>query len=230
MKKLAFILCICCSCSFFEPKPLPGPDKQFRGTVLGGGIGAGIGAVTEFQLYGSTTSGAWIGAGFGAVYGLLAGLGVDLLEENQITRQMEEQKLRETAWVREVLAEHYERRLELHPSRDIYPADWFFHADEVRLRPGADLIVREIAQMAKVRKPWSRILVASYSTAINPESSYSEYLNRTRSQNIATELVKSGVEPRRIITKGLTLSEPILIDPLDAPNRYRQAIELIMVD
>jgi outer membrane protein OmpA-like peptidoglycan-associated protein len=142
---------------------------------------------------------------------------------------MEEERLRELAWVQEVLAEHYARRLEIHPNRDIFPADWFFHGDSVKLKPEAYLLVSEIAKMQKQRVPWSRIVVAAYNTAPS-ESKYSEFLTKNRAKSIARQFITSGVEPRRVMTRALTLDAPVLVDPDDHPFRYKQAIEIIAID
>ena len=109
------------ACSPFTTEPVPGPDKQAVGTWTGAATGAGAGAVVGAQVTAAAGPGAWIGAGFGAVFGMFSGLGIDLLEEDQINRQIQEQEMRELSWVHEVLAEHYARRMELHPNRDIFP-------------------------------------------------------------------------------------------------------------
>ena len=82
--------------------------------------------------------------GFGAVFGMLSGLGLDLIEEDELRREDEKQRLREIAWIHEILSEHYARRMELHPNRDIYPADWFFESDSSKLKPEARLLVRHM--------------------------------------------------------------------------------------
>lgn len=217
-------------CTLFSASPEPGPDKQWVGTVTGGALGAGAGAVTSFNLISNAGPGAWVGGGFGAVFGAFTGLGFDLIEENQITRLYEEEELRARAFVQELLAEHYQRRFELHPSRDIFPADWFFDGDEVELKPEAKILARELGVMTKRRMPWSRIIVAAYVTAADKDSTYAQYLTKRRAEEIALQFVKSGIEPRRVLTQGYTLMEPVLIDPDDDPSRYRQAIEIIPVD
>ncbi len=218
------------SCTPASPAPYPGPDKQASGTIYGAMLGAGAGAVYGAQVSAGAGPGAVVGAGFGAVYGLAAGLGIDALEEDQLRREQELVDARERSWVQSILAEHYERRLELHPNRDIFPADLFFTGDEVRLRADSRVLVREIAKMQKQRLPWSRLVIASYVTARDQNSDYAEFLNRSRADEIATEFVRAGIEPRRIKTRALTIPEPILIDPHDSPQRYRQAIEIIAVD
>lgn len=218
------------ACTPFTADPVPGPDKQAVGTYGGAAVGAVSGAVIEKQIYGSITEGAWIGAAFGAIYGLFSGLGVDLLEEDQIRRFQELQRAKEVAWVQQVLAEHYARRLELHPNRDIFPADWFFDSDHSDLKPEAVILAREIAHLAQKRAPWSRLVIAVYVSAPNPDSNYAQYLSKRRAEEIALQFVRAGVEPRRVLTEALTLKDPVLVDPDDHPDRYRQAIEIIAID
>lgn len=218
------------ACSPFTGEPRPGPDKQFTGTFYGALAGAGAGAVTGFETTAAAGPGAWIGAGFGGVFGMLSGLGVDLLEEDELRRADEQQYLREVAWVHEILSEHYARRMELHPNRDIYPADWFFESDSSSLKPEAELLVREIAHFTRRRMPWSRIMVAAYVTSRDSESSYATYVTQRRAEAIATGFVRAGMEARRVRARGITLQEPLLLDPDDYPGRYRQAIEIIPLD
>lgn len=148
-----FCLLMFASCSPFSVDPIPGPDKQSVGTFTGAAIGAGTGAVYGAQIGAGTGPGAWVGAAMGAVYGMFTGLGMDLLEEDEIRREAEAQRLREVAWVQEMLQEHYARRLELHPTRDIYPADWFFDADSSQLKPSAVILARELGSLTQQRMP-----------------------------------------------------------------------------
>lgn len=218
------------ACVFFSTDPIPGPDKQSVGTWVGAATGAGAGAVTGAQLSAGTGPGAWVGAAFGAVYGMFSGLGVDLLEENQITRELELEEQQRRAWAQEIFAEHFQRRLELHPSRDIFPADLFFEGDSSQLTPASSYLARELGTLTVARLPWSRIAIAAYTKTSDTESSYAQYLSKKRAEQIALEFVKAGVEPRRIVAQGIPVKEAILIDPDDNPSRYNQAIEIIPLD
>lgn len=218
------------SCTPTSSEPIPGPDKQGGGMFYGAVLGAGSGAVTGAQLSAGAGPGAWVGAGFGAVYGMISGIGQDLLEEDELQRMEESEYLRGVAWTQEVLQEHYERRLELHPNRDIYPADWFFSGDETKLRKEGVLLAREIGTLTRQRMPWSRIVIASYVTASSSDSAYGKHLGKRRAESIATEFLRAGIEARRVQVQGVILPEPILIDPDDSPSRYRQAIEIIALD
>jgi outer membrane protein OmpA-like peptidoglycan-associated protein len=213
-----------------QTEPSPGPDKQSIGTWYGGAMGAGSGAVLGHNLIAAAGPGAWVGLGLGAVFGMMSGLGQDLLEEDMIRRRELEQALREKAWVQEVLAEHYQRRLELHPNRDIFPADLFFDADKTELTAHSQVLVSEIARLSLNRMPWSRIMISSYAMSRDPKSPFAEYLTERRAKAIALQLVRCGIDPRRVVTQAVTTSEPILVDPYDSPGRYNQAIEIVPLD
>jgi len=230
-KLLVLSLCLLSSCTFFRADPVPGPDKQAVGTITGGMLGAGTGAIAAHSLTGAAgPEGALIGLGLGSIYGMITGLSHDLIEEDQINRLGQERVLKERAWAQDLLAQHYQRRMELHPSRDIFPADWFFDGDSHRLKPEGEVLVEQIARLTKNRMPWARLVIASYSLSKDQDSKYSGFINKRRAQSIARGFVTGGVEPRRLFTKSVTLPTPVLVDPHDDPFRYHQAIEIIPLD
>ena len=211
--------------------PVEGPDKQFVGTLQGAASGAGAGAVAGFQMSAGAGPGAAVGAGFGALAGAVQGLVQDVTEEEQMRIAAETRGAREVARAHAVLEDHYRRRLALHPSRDIFPADVFFDGDEARLRPGARALVVEIARLSKRHKPWAQLIVASYvrgsEHAERADDGYAERLAVRRAEAIGDELVRAGLEPRRILGRGVTIDAPLVLDPDDSSGRYNQAVELI---
>lgn len=211
-------------------EPVPGPDKQGGGQLAGIATGLGAGAVTGFQIGAGTGAGALVGAGVGAVAGGLQGAAQDWFEEDMLRLAVETSQERRRAIVHEVLAEHYRRKAELHPSRDIFPADLFFYGDTVRLRPGADMLVYELARMNKERLPWSRMEVVAYIRTADKDAPYARHLAERRSREIADYLVRGGMEPRRVIPKAVFLTEPLVVDRLDSPDRFNQSIELVAAD
>lgn len=215
--------------------PKPGPDKQFASMLRGAATGAGSGAVTGFQVGSSTGAGAMVGAGIGVVAGGIRGYLIDQAEDDLLQLAAQTSIERRRAIVHQVLHDHYQRRLELHPTRDIYPADMFFYGDESNLRPFAKVLVAELARMNKQRLPWSRIAVTSYAMNHNKgnsdeESSYAQRLAERRARAICNHLVRAGIEPRRLVARGIITNEPILVDPYDKPERYGQAIEFSPLD
>ena len=154
----------------------------------------------------------------------------DTEEEQVLHLSQAAREERARALAHEMLNEHLKRRSELHPSRDIFPADIFFRGDEVTLRPEALPLVREIARLNKERMAWSRLVVAAYVKASDKDSSYAEHLGQRRSRELCDQLTQGGIEPRRLMTRVVVMDKPLLIDPYDKPERYSQAIELIPLD
>lgn len=227
---LKSLACIATAVFFGCSAPQTGPDKQFEGELSGAALGAGAGAVTGFQVSSATGPGAAVGAGLGAVAGGIQGFFKDQIEESLLKLAKETNKERQRALAHEILNEHYKRRLELHPTRDIYPADLFFYGDEARLRACAWPLIQELAAMNKQRYPWSRFEVAVYTESKDPESDYAKHLSSQRAKVLGNFLVRAGIEPRRIDTKAMVVDAPILIDPADYPTRYSQAIEFTPMD
>ncbi|MDD2941853.1 MAG: OmpA family protein [bacterium] len=223
-------LLLLAGCMPYPFTPVEGPDKQASGMLMGGALGAGSGMVITHNLAMSGTRGFITGGSLGVLYGFFAGIGIDLLEEDQLQQIAEIDALSQKLWVQSLLAEHYDRRLRLHPNRDVFPADYFFQSDGSTLTPYSEILVKNLAELNRDRLPWSRIVVASYTTSSDPESPYAHYLSTKRAESIARGLIRYGIEPRRVATKAMTLTEPILIDPQDNPDRYFQAVELIFID
>lgn len=210
--------------------PQPGPDRQFEGTAIGAAAGAGAGAVTGFQVSAATGPGAAIGAGLGAVAGAVQGALRDSQEDDLMKLSAAARTERSRAQVHQVLQDHYARRLELHPSRDIYPADLFFVGDQVKLCPSGVDVVKEISRLNLDRMAWSRLVVAVYAKSNSTDSDFSRYLAEERARALADQFSKNGINPRRIETRPMIVDAPVLVDPLDDPYRYNQAIELILSD
>jgi outer membrane protein OmpA-like peptidoglycan-associated protein len=219
-----FVLGACSS------QPVAGPDKMFAGEGIGALEGAGAGAVTGAQVSAGAGPGAAVGAGLGAVLGAIHGLAKDQSEEAQLrtAARLKEEKSR--ALAQEILSEQYKRRMELHPTREIFPADLFFNGDSASMCPSGVNVVRELARMNAMRLPYSRLVVAVYAKSAGPESSYAQHLTERRSREFVNQLVRAGVQPRRLETRAVVMNAPILIDPLDDPTRYNQAIEIIPID
>ncbi len=211
-------------------EPVPGPDKQVASGLSGAVTGAGAGAITGFQLSAGAGPGAAVGAGVGAVAGGIQGFFQDQSEETLLELEARAHNEREKAWAHEVLNQQLKRRMALHPTREIYPADLFFYGDEAKLRPEAKVILMEVARLNKERLPWSTLVVAAYVKSEDTESTFAKYLAERRAIEIGDCLVKGGIEGRRIQTRAVLMPAPLLIDPKDKPDRYNQAIEFIPLE
>lgn len=223
---VVFFICVIFGCA----GPTPGPDKQGAGTLRGAALGAGAGAVYGAQVAAGTGPAALVGAGFGAVAGGISGFAQDQVEENLLFLAEETRAEREVSFAHEVLADHFKRRMELHPTRDIFPADVFFYGDEVALKRSAKPVLRELARLNKDRLAWSRFAITAYIRSNDGDTSYSTFLANERAKAVSNWLVKSGIEPRRIVARAVTVKGPLVIDPHDDPLRYNQAIEFSPLD
>ena len=230
MKTLGYVILSLIIFNACSTEPVSGPDKQFAGTLSGAISGAGAGAVTGFHLGAGTGPGAFAGAGIGAVAGGIQGAVEDSLEENLLKTSAGLSREREVVVAHEILQDHYRRRMELHPTRDIYPAEYFFEADQIKVRPGAGTLITEIAKLNKDRFPWSRLVIAVYVKSDDKKSEYAQYLAEGRARTLGDLFVSAGIDARRISTRSVIVPAPVLIDPLDRPDRYNQAVELIPID
>ncbi len=211
--------------------PVVGPDKAFSGTAVGAMEGAGAGAVMGFQMGMATGPGAAIGAGFGAAAGAIHGIVKDGMEEGQLKNEAEIRRAQRRASAQEALTDHFERRMAIHPARDIYPADLFFSGDSAKMCPQGISLIHEIAKLNEYRLPYSRLVIAAYAKNVGgAESSYAQHLTDRRSREFVNQLVRAGIEPRRLETRSVILDAPLVIDPQDDPTRYNQAIEIIAID
>ena len=217
-------------CASRANRPADPPDNQGVGTLYGAAAGAGSGAVYGAQVGAGSGPGALVGAGLGGVFGAVSGAGLDIIEEDQLAKKEDLDEARETAWAQQVLQQHYARRLELQANRDIFPAEMFFEGDSLTLRPGACVLLKEMARLTKSRMPWSRIKVSAYVTASDLDSSWAVTVTQRRAEEIAMQFVRYGIEPRRLVIEGVPVKEPVLVDPEDSPGRYRQAIEIAAMD
>jgi outer membrane protein OmpA-like peptidoglycan-associated protein len=210
--------------------PAPGPDKQGQGMVMGALVGAGTGAVTGAQVTSATGPGAAVGAGFGAIAGGIRGLAQDQIEADLMQLAQESQNEIDIARAHQVILDHYKTRVELYPSRDIYPADLFFEGDSHDVRAESEFLVQEIARLNLYRFPWSRLVITSYVKSNDLESTYANELARRRADSISNLFVQVGMNPRRIEGRAVVIPAPLVIDPFDSKDRYSQAIEFTPID
>lgn len=208
----------------------PGPDRQFMETIKGAASGAASGAVTGAQIGAGSGPGLAVGAGIGAAAGMIRGIAFDITERELLEFQYQLKRESERAYAIQILKEHVERRAALYPTRDIFPADVFFVADETELREPAKAVLRELAAINKDRMPWSRLQVMSYVRSSEGETPYSRHLANERAASIMNALVKYGIEPRRIDARSVLLEAPLVLDPNDDPTRYNQVVEFRAAD
>lgn len=216
------------SCAKQGPKA--GPDKQGYGLFSGAVIGAASGAITGAQFTSSAGPGAWIGAGFGAVWGALQGLGLDILEEEDM-RLFEILADREDdVWAQYAFLEHLELKKEIYPNREIFPADNFFNGDQTELSEEGRILAKYLARYVFSQNSFSRIQVTSYIQTRDQTSAFTRHTTKRRAQALALVFAQNGIEPRRVVLQTVAIGSPLVDDRYDSFHRYSQAVEFSLLD
>jgi outer membrane protein OmpA-like peptidoglycan-associated protein len=149
-------------------------------------------------------------------------------EELRLARAIEQAEQRSAA--QHLIAEYYNKRIQWHPARDLFPADVFFEEDKVVLSDSGKAIVDELGIMNKERFPWSRFGVVVYVKSNRKDSTYATYIAEHRALEIVNRLIRAGLEPRRVEAHGKIVSEEVFRDPDEVGQRYAQAVEFIPLD
>ncbi len=186
-------------------------SRQERGTAIGAGSGAAVGAILG-QVIGRNTESTLIGAGIGAAIGGIAG--------NQIGRYMDlqEEDLRRAIEV----SESASIRREQDVLRATFKGEAFFEYDSYELKPGAYPELQRIADVLN-RYPQTVIEVGGH-TDTRGTPDYNQRLSENRADAVKNELIYNGVSPRRIQAVGYGETRPISSD--HAMNRR---VEIVIV-
>ncbi len=239
MKKLTIILCILVVASGCATKTQTGAAV---GTGFGAAVGAGLG-----QAIGRNTSSTLLGAAAGALVGGLAG--------NAIGNYMDEQEatLRETLANSEAASIKREQELLAHAEDSIsrksaetlakaeesgtrktvdvltvtFKSDYLFAVNAVMLQPGGYDEVNRVAQVLK-QYPQTTIQIAGHTDGTGTEE-YNKKLSERRAEAVKSALVKSGVEPGRLVTVGYGKSKPIVSNGTEAGRMLNRRVEIRIV-
>lgn len=185
--------------------------NQDKGTAIGAGSGAAVGAILG-QAIGRNTESTIIGAGIGAALGGLAG--------NQIGRYMDlqEQELRNVITASETASISREQDI----LRATFKGEAYFDYDSDQLKPGTYSELRRISEILN-KYPQTTIEVGGH-TDIRGSEEYNQDLSERRAEAVKHELIRNGVLAQRIKAVGYGESRPISSD--HAMNRR---VEIIIV-
>lgn len=170
--------------------------NQKQGTAIGAGVGAGLGAALGQAIGRDQQSTLW-GAGIGATLGGLTG--------NQLGHYMDNQENE----LRNIMATS--EASSIRRSQDIlvatFKGETYFAHNSTQLKPGG---YQEIARIATVlnKYPDTRIKVAGHTDQRGSEQ-YNQQLSSRRAEAVKSALVRQGVNPSRIATRGYGESRPI---------------------
>jgi outer membrane protein OmpA-like peptidoglycan-associated protein len=170
-----------------------GQNRTVKGGVYGAGAGAATGAAIGAILGGG--EGAWKGAAIGAAVG---GIGGSLIG-NYMDKQA--QQMQQVLDRQDVLERRGE---ELYMSLS---SDILFTTGSAALTPGADDKLREVAGILQ-QYPRTVIEIVGHTDSVGSESS-NQVLSERRAASVKDSLVRSGVSPGRIVTRGAGELRPI---------------------
>ena len=173
--------------------------RQDKGTAIGAGSGAAVGAILG-QAIGRDTESTLIGAGIGAALGGLAG--------NQIGKYMDkqEQDLRDAI----AASESASIRREQDILRATFKGEAYFDTASDQLKPGAYPELKRISEILN-KYPQTDIEVGGH-TDIRGSEEYNQKLSEQRADAVKNELLRNGVFPQRIRAVGYGESRPISSD------------------
>lgn len=206
--------------------PVSGPDKSAAGLLLGGGWGAGAGAVIGNQVA-TSGEGIPVGAGFGAAAGLLHGIGYDLEEGNQLRlhRQLASLNVQATANQRHLVK--LQGALDYPNGRDpaggVYQV--FFDEDQTNLRFGAISNLETLAESIKATSFMRTVHVAGH-TDDTGNTKYNESLADARAKTVAAYLASRGIPVVQVDVKGFGASKPIATNATSAGRQMNRRVDV----
>jgi outer membrane protein OmpA-like peptidoglycan-associated protein len=191
---IALVLLTSCS------KPVPGPDKTATGAVLAGGLGAGIGAILGNQ-FAASGPGIVLGASFAAASGIMTGIGLDVLEGNQLStnREIESLNLLHTQNSRrlqmlEQEAQYRSRYTGISPFLEV-----FFDRKRASLKLASVEQINHIAGDLRNKRLGSyKIILRGFSTDFESETENKSLIN-ARLKSVQNILQSNGI-PKNSIT------------------------------
>jgi outer membrane protein OmpA-like peptidoglycan-associated protein len=170
-----------------------GQSRTVKGGVYGTGAGAATGAAIGAVLGGG--KGAAKGAAIGAAVGLVGGS----LIGNYMDRQA--QQMQQVLDRQDVLEKRGE---EIYMSLS---SDILFTSGSAALAPGADDKLREVAGILQ-QYPRTMIEIVGHTDSVGSEAS-NQVLSERRAASVRDALVRYGVSPARIVTRGAGELRPI---------------------
>lgn len=199
-------LVLASSCGWWSER-----GRTTKGAVYGTGAGAATGAAIGGALGGG--EGAWKGAAVGAALGALGGGLIGHYMDNQAK---EMQKVVD----RQDRVERDGETLRLSLASDV-----LFDSGSATLQPGAEDKLRHVAEVLQ-RYPKTRVEIVGH-TDNRGTSASNEKLAERRARAVRDVLVRFGVDPTRIATRGAGETRPVATNDTLEGRAMNRRVEII---
>ncbi|NMC61886.1 MAG: OmpA family protein, partial [SAR324 cluster bacterium] len=221
-------LALCTCISFFSgcDTPAHGPDKTLAGATLGGGWGAGAGAIIGNQVS-NVGAGTAIGAGFGVAAGALSGAAYDLIESDMKQQEGELAQLRAQNLANGAQLQNLQTTLDRLASSPggfgIFQV--FFDVDVTSLKSGAIANLEVIAESIKGDPHATQVMVVGHADdSGSPE--YNQQLSEARAREVSSYLMRRGISRDQIKVKGVGSSNPIASNSSPVGRQLNRRVDI----
>lgn len=221
-----FTISICLVFSFGCNSPAHGPDKTLAGATLGGGWGAGAGAIIGNQVS-NAGAGTAIGAGFGIAAGALSGAGYDLIESDMKEQEEELRGVRaqnnaNASQIQEMQM-LLDRLAASAPGFGIFQV--FYDVDVTSMKAGSIANLEVIAESIKGNPRAAQVMVIGHADdSGSPE--YNQQLSEARAREVSAYLMRRGISRDQIKVKGLGSKNPIAPNSSVAGRQLNRRVDI----
>ena len=208
--------------------PAHAPEGTATGAVLGGGWGAGAGAVIGNQVATAGT-GAAVGAGFGVAAGALTGAGYDVVESDLAAQEMELASLRAQNQANEDQLRGLQTNLDraIAAGGGIGVFQVYFDSDQTNLKSGSIAQLEALSDAIKSSARAKTITIVGNADD-SASSEYNERLSEARAREVASYLMKSGISQDQIKVKSVGSTQPVVSNINQAGRQLNRRVDIFV--
>jgi len=200
-----------------------------KGTLAGGALGAGLGAIIGNQV-GSTGAGIAIGGAMGALGGGLIGNEVDRADQQVEGSNRRVASNAERIRKNQSLIDELKRRgadvRETDRGVVVNLPDVLFEFDKAALTYDAERVISQISEVLRDART-RRISVEGHTDSVGTIS-YNQRLSEDRAHSVAGELVRQGISRRRVSTRGFGESDPVASNRTASGRARNRRVEVVI--
>ncbi len=183
-------------------------NRTERGAAIGAGAGAAAGAIVG-RVTGNVARGAILGAAVGGAAGAIIG------------HQMDQQAREIEASVPGATVTRVGEGMVV-----TFPSGVLFDFDKAALRPVAEENLGKLAESLR-KYPGENVLIVGHTDNVGT-ASYNERLSQERAQSAAAYLRQQGIEPARIMTRGMGEGDPVASNETAEGRQLNRRVELAL--